>query len=425
MWFLANSLLYILFKFLSIYNSDTWIRLVHFKLLCLRRLAKGLVKAAEEAAQGLGSGIDGRALFWMFESLDEDHELERFFAAIPGFCNSKVVVDPLNAFTKPNDKRLSLALIGLMERTLSSNLISESVKQRRIVICRTAVDVTSLSASQQILDRALLGTWDELLCSADFALSAKRWCNESNPGITFRAKCVVAHVLFRVREHDERWLGLATNQLGISRPVLQRLIVHEDDVLLANLIFITREILVYHSDHGDWAVFYRMSLGTLEETSKFNPQRILPGLQRGFCDLWNHLVLVARNHKDLHTRSITVRMLKRIRKIYIALHGPTDDSLAFFSTSTNDAVLNHESVYPWCKTHSHVSMLSPLNMAPPFPELVADENESITDTPETFPSPVSTQALQSAHLTSATANTSHSPSAEAASFGEPSILPHK
>ena len=95
MWFLATSFLYILFKFLCShqnvyhYSSETWMRLVALKCLYLRRLLMGLVKAAEEAATGLGSGIDGRALLWMFESLDEDHELERFFCGYSGLLQLK------------------------------------------------------------------------------------------------------------------------------------------------------------------------------------------------------------------------------------------------------------------------------------------------------------------------------------------------
>jgi len=431
MWLLVTGFLYILFKFLSwlqvfyLYNSDTWIRLVRLKYLYLRRLLKGLVKAAEETAQGLGSGIDGRALLWMFESLDEDHELERFFAAIPGFCNSNVVVDPLNAFTRPNDKRLSAALIQFMTRTLSSNLISESVRQRRIIICRTAVDVTSLSASQQILDRALLGTWDQLLCSTDLGRSAKRWCNDGNPHITFRAKCVVAHVLSRVQERDERWLSLAIDQLGVSRPALERFLVHGNSVLLANLTFITKEIFLYHSKHGDWLSFAGMSLRTLEETSRFNPQGTLPELQSAFCYLWNRFVLTARNHRYLHTRTTTVRMLKRIRKIFIALHEGIDDTPAAFSTSINydDPILNRESSYPLCNAHSHTSTLTPLDMTSPLHESAADATEDITDTPPTLPA--LTQASQSAHLTFATATISHSPPATAALIGGASVLPHE
>lgn len=432
-WFLATSFVYILFKFLCWhqifyrYSSETWVRLVGLKCLYLRRLSTGLVKAAEETARGLGSGIDGRALLWMFESLDEDHDLERFFAAIPGFCNSKVVVDPLNTFTKPNDKRLSAALIGFMDRTLSSNLISDSIKQRRVVICRAAVDVTSLSASQQILDRALHGTWDKLFNSIDFGFSAKSWCNESDPRLAFCAKCVVSHVLSRVQERDERWLRLAIDQFGVSRSVLQRLVVHGDSILLANLTFITREICSYHWNHGGWPAFYGVSLPTLEAISKFKPQRalILPELQHGFCDLWNQLVLTARNHKDLHYRGTTAGMLKRIRKIYIALHEvPSNTRMPFFTSTDDDddddATLNQESSYPLCDSHSHISILTPLDLTRPFHELFANKTEGIP-----LASSVPSQASQTAHFTSATATISHSPPAVIASPSCPSTPPHE
>ena len=123
-WYIVNSFLYILFGFLSwlerfhFYNYDTWRCFDHFKELYLRRLLKGVIKAAEETAQGLVSTIDGRALLWTLESLDEDLDLEHFFAAISGFCASKTVVDPLSAFIKPNDKKILASLIQFMERTI-------------------------------------------------------------------------------------------------------------------------------------------------------------------------------------------------------------------------------------------------------------------------------------------------------------------
>jgi hypothetical protein len=63
--------------------------------------------ATEGSDQGSGRnssgfGIDDRRAF---ESLD-DLDLERFFAAIPGFCDSRKVVDPVGAFIKPNDKKI-------------------------------------------------------------------------------------------------------------------------------------------------------------------------------------------------------------------------------------------------------------------------------------------------------------------------------
>jgi len=153
-----------------------------------------------------------------------------------------------------------------------------------------------------------------------------------------------------------------------------------------------------------------VSLPTLEVISKFKPQRalILPELQHMFCDLWNQLVLTARNHNDLHYRGTTVGMLKRIRKIFIALHEVPSDTptSSFTSTDDDDATLNQESSYPLCDTHSHISTLTPLDLTRPFHELFANKTEGIPAT-----SSVSPQASQTAHFTSATATISHSPPA--------------
>jgi hypothetical protein len=58
-------------------------------------LAQGMRKTAEETAFNSPSEIDTRTFLWTFDSLDEDHELERFFAGLPGFRSSKMVKDPL------------------------------------------------------------------------------------------------------------------------------------------------------------------------------------------------------------------------------------------------------------------------------------------------------------------------------------------
>ena len=415
-WYLVNSFLYILFGLLSwferfhFYNYDTWIRFVHFKTLYLRRVLDGVIRAAEETAQGLGPGIDGRALMWTFDFLDEDVDLERFFAAIPGFCKSRFVVDPLGAFIKPNDKKLSSTLIQFMERTLSSNLISESVRQSRIAICRMTVDATSLSASRQILDRVLLGTWNELSYSIDFGLSARRWGNSSNPQIHFRAKCAVALVVALVQERDEGWRSLVIDQLGVSRPVLQLYLMHGDSVLLANLIRITQEIFLHHSENGDWPLFYGVSLRTLEMASTFDARGTFPELQHGFCDLWNRFVRTARNDNNLHTRSTTVQMLKRIRNVYIALHEDIDATAAILSNFNNDEdpMLDQAPSYPLCNTHSHISTLTPLHQPLPLPE-AAHTAEDATRTPAT--TPVLLQPSDSALLISTPAIVFPSPQA--------------
>ena len=420
-WYIVNSFLYILFGFLSwlgrfhFYNYDTWRRFNHLRELYLRRLLKGVIKAAEETAQGLGSAIDGRALLWTLESLDEDLDLERFFAAIPGFCASKTVVDPLSAFIKPNDKKISATLMQFMERTLKCKMISESVRQTRIAICRMAIDAASLSASRQVLDRVLLGIWNELLFSVDFALSASGWGIFSNPPIHFRAKCVVSLAIVFIQErNDERWESLVIDQLGISRSVLDQYLAHGDSVLLANFICITQQIVRYHSENGEWPLFHGISLRTLEMVSRFDARRTLPELQHEFCNMWNRLVITARDDDDPHTRSTTVRMLKRIRHIYVTLHEGIDSTGSILSKSRDDdPALNQASLYPLCNTHSHISTYTSLS-GTSLPEVTPKPTE---DTTHTAISPVLLQTSESTLLASNPATVSQSSQATAVPLG--------
>jgi hypothetical protein len=102
-------------------------------------LVQGMRKTAEETAFGSPSEIDTRAFLWTFDSLDEDHELERFFSGLPGFRSSKVVKDPLPDLTSEQHEKLLNAWVGLLDRTSSSDLLPEPAKIRRTVICAKAI----------------------------------------------------------------------------------------------------------------------------------------------------------------------------------------------------------------------------------------------------------------------------------------------
>ena len=98
-------------------------------------LSGGMGKTIEDTAWNLSEEIDGCVFEWMLNALDEDHELERFFECIPGLYNSKVIEAPalLNPVT------ILRSLGDFFCRTEDLNLASESVRQRRLVIClRTA-----------------------------------------------------------------------------------------------------------------------------------------------------------------------------------------------------------------------------------------------------------------------------------------------
>jgi len=54
---------------------------------------------------------------------------------------------------------------------------------------------------------------------------------------------------------------------------------------------------------------------------KFDIRHTLPELQHEFCNLWNKLVNTARTDQRPHHRTVSMDMLKKICKLYIALHG--------------------------------------------------------------------------------------------------------
>ncbi|KAN0134345.1 hypothetical protein V8E53_007843 [Lactarius tabidus] len=66
-------------------------RAIYLRDLSRRRLAKGVGKTAKHTVLHIASELYPRALARSFNSLHQDHELEQFFASIPGLCVSKAV----------------------------------------------------------------------------------------------------------------------------------------------------------------------------------------------------------------------------------------------------------------------------------------------------------------------------------------------
>ena len=114
-------------------------------------------KTAEAFAFKLNPTIDCDSLLWTFDSLNDDMDFEKFFEGLPRLCDSKTGKDLKlqECFILPNKKKLSGALIGLMDRTLPDR-VSESVRRRRVIICTKVVDSTSLLGPWWILRCVLL-----------------------------------------------------------------------------------------------------------------------------------------------------------------------------------------------------------------------------------------------------------------------------
>ncbi|KAH8997829.1 hypothetical protein EDB86DRAFT_3102010 [Lactarius hatsudake] len=325
---------------------------------------EGTLKTTEESARRLLQGLDdGPILKRTFKSLNQDHEFERFFAGIPDFCDSRAVINPVGLLLELNDKqKLSQALIGLMHRTVTSHLISEPTRQQRINICARAIDALPALVSWSILRRAF-GEREGLLRSVDSgsAILPMGGVRNSDPRSAFYVRCIVAIVIARGQVYGDRWLGLTSQFLtsdmkvwdGISRFTLRGYLEHGYSALLANLIFITRTILRFHSDHSQ-NVLSDVSSRTLREVlSNIDVRLASPEMQREYCRLWNDLVQKAQDGTSSHTPTIATEILRRLRKSYVALHESTDASLFYTSPDDDDLFPLLGSSYPSCNIHNH------------------------------------------------------------------------
>ena len=175
-----------------------------------------MIKTAEEYAFRLEPDIDHKSLLWTFESLDEDAEYEEFFEGLPRLCDSDTgkELELKDKFIEPNKEKLSNALIGLMDRTLISNLVKEFVKHRRMIIFTKAIESksTSLLDPSQILRRVLFENWHGLLGCIEFGLSMRNWADATNKitVTSFYAQCVATLSISTIRNRDKRWIQLAT-----------------------------------------------------------------------------------------------------------------------------------------------------------------------------------------------------------------------
>jgi Family of unknown function (DUF6535) len=398
-WFLYTGVPYGFFRileFITYFDSfryTTWYRFHKLKKTYRERFFGGIFKAAQESASKLSAEIDGRVLRWTFEALDEDHELEQFFEGIPSFCGSSVVEEPKQIFAQLG-RTLAAAFCGFLNSTWSSSLLSETIKERRFMVCMQAVDTLgdpfpSFDFVTEVFERGM----DGVLRSAQFGHLLRSRCCGSDEETSLFAQWIVAGIIARVPERDYRWKALVMDQLGVSEDVFHDYLAHGDSVLLANLIHITRQSLCYY--RPSWlSSTLLLTQGTI---SKFDIQNTLPGLQHDFCSLWNEIALEARNDQRL----ISFDILRPIRHLYIALHQGTDAAPTAFSASTpsNDAILLESSSFPLCNIPGHQPHIHDTTYPPTItsPTVRPPDTVLYTITPSTAPDPSSFPASTPDH----------------------------
>jgi len=339
---------------------------------------EGKRKWAEETALKPSCEIDTEVLERMLIVVDEDHELERLFDAIPGFCDSKLVQKPLHPRVTTKLRR---SLDGFLDRTFSSHLVPESVRNDRLIVCLDAAhSALGPSGVSQILDKFFEGHRDEALKSVEIGHSLVRWDHSSDNLIAPDVRRIVACIIARVRDRDDRWTNLVKEAFGVPDGVFRDYLAHGDSMLLAILIHVTREAIRTG----------RSERGVLKSLSQFDVFNTLTELRHDFCALWNQVVQRARNDGF---GSTSTQILAAIRRPLAALHqGNVIARIGFFASLESlddlDNMLGLPSSYPPCNVLSHhpaSATHDPANVVPNMPPLT-----QLCNLPKAEPHPAST-----------------------------------
>jgi len=282
------------------------------------RLLGRLETVAKDKASHQAPDIDFDIVNWTINALHDDPVKEQFFGVIPGFYNSEV---GKSIQRRLFSKKFMLSLNEFLDRTLSSNSISEEVRSSRLSICLDAANIgVDPDASSHTTHRIILNeSWYEVPPSAQTRYILRRWTKSDNKRISASGRCVVARIIAKAWKHDETWMALAMDQLGVSEDVLKFYLAHGNSVLLANLINITRLFFENRIPYLD----------ILGSVSEFSVQGILPDLQHQFCTLWNKIVQDAQS-QPLPSLNHSAFILEEIDAIYNALHP------SYATTSTSE-----------------------------------------------------------------------------------------
>ena len=312
----------------------------------LREVVETTLMTSEEATLKVSSSIYIRAFMWTLDSLDEDHELERFFSSLPDFRRSKVIADPLPSLTKEEKEKIFRALTRFLDFTFSSDFLSEAVKHQRAIMCAKALDLAQFSPESAYRLRATI-----LPHRTHQTTNFGPITDDSPTEHTVFVQGIATEIVTRVRQRDDSWFRQAApNALGLPETVLREYAANGDSLSLAVLIHVTRQQFTYYR-YWTWPKSELRHI--LRNDYKFNARNTSPELQHEFCTLWNYIVLRAREDDD---SKILYFVLKPIFHIYITLHHDTDSAPTQFSASTNlnNHILGPPSSYPVCKVPGHV-----------------------------------------------------------------------
>jgi hypothetical protein len=285
--------------------------------------------------------------------------MEQFLAGIPGFYKSTRVENPAEILRESNTDKLPKAIIAFMDHSLSSGLVSDTARCQRITLALKAIQADAYLLQRTF--RHSLGIIESALFTCvDFVLLANHHAKDDDPDVRFFARCIIAVAITRLKDYhtDEHWAGIVRRGLNWSESSFTEYREYPDSVQLRNLVQLAQELNTTHHDTNDPST--RTILGyTLCATSQLQVENADLGLQGEFCDLWNSLVALVHDQRQIPiVRSNAIFVLSRLRPIYVTLHQDTDSgSLAFSAATTDNIDPFLQKAQPLCTVSSHISQV--------------------------------------------------------------------
>src|SRR6266851_807233 len=237
-WYLSGIILYAVLKVPEIMARCFCLRIKDTIERLGRRyhrwISGGLERAAEGARSKRLAEIDGHILDWTAHALDEDDALEKFIETIPGFYQS----DMVKGIHQTVELSICYLLRQFMNRTLSSNSVSGSVKGRRLALCFDAVNETRSDGLETMFEGLIYANWSGA-DSGEIGNFLKSSDKSKNGRLTPIIPGIIAQIVAHVREGDELWTAHALDHLGVQEDVLRNYLTQGDSLLLANFIQFT------------------------------------------------------------------------------------------------------------------------------------------------------------------------------------------
>jgi hypothetical protein len=272
-----------------------------------------------------------------------------------------MVRDPVLRVTNIGKEKLHNTVKELLDRTWSSHLLSVSDKMCRLVACVNFAEAVRLpDVALSILEDIFPRDRHNALRSVEMGQLLRRQGDLTDQPLGLCAQSIIAGIISNVQEGNDDWVALAADQLSQSEDVIRGYLERgNDNVLLANLTHITRQMISSLEDNRDLAVSSSLILPSL---SNFDVRNTLPGLQDNFLALWKKI-------EEAPSDRVLTEIRDNLLNVYNRLTQGTVDA----STTPSGPPNSTSPVYETADENTQMHAI--------IPRLVSHDNPSLTTSP--------------------------------------------